>query len=134
MGCVWKCFIIIGLCRMGILVIITTIIPKSFWIIICHRSNFISKSFKKKCLLLSYCLYCFNVFVCLYLFVYLTPFQCVFWFVCLTAFECFFLVCLYIFVCFTPFHYFFHLYVCILLWILLMNRTFIDILSIKSKM
>jgi hypothetical protein len=44
------------------------------------------------------------------------------------------LVCLYIFVCFTPFHYFFHLYVCILLWILLMNRTFIDILSIKSKM
>jgi hypothetical protein len=35
----WECFIGIGLCKMGILVIVIVIIIKSFLIIICHRSN-----------------------------------------------------------------------------------------------
>jgi hypothetical protein len=33
----------LGLCRMGILVIVTTTILESFWSIICHKSNFILK-------------------------------------------------------------------------------------------
>jgi hypothetical protein len=45
------------------------IIPKSFWIIICHRLNFILESF--------FVVYFapFQFFVCLYLVVFLTPFQ-----------------------------------------------------------
>jgi hypothetical protein len=44
-------------------------IPKSFWIIICHRSNFILESF--------FVVYFvpFQFFVCLYLVVFLIPFQ-----------------------------------------------------------
>jgi hypothetical protein len=45
------------------------IVPKSFWIIICHRSNFILKSF--------FVVYFvpFQKKNCLYLVVFLTPFQ-----------------------------------------------------------
>ncbi len=54
---------------MGILMITTTTIPKSFQIIICHRSNVISKSFFSFlfpiCILL-FVLHPFNVFVYLY--------------------------------------------------------------------
>jgi hypothetical protein len=58
---------------MGILVIVTVTILKSFWIVIRHRSNSNSELF----FLLSV-LYPFNIFVCLYLLVLLALFECFF--------------------------------------------------------
>jgi hypothetical protein len=76
------CFIKTSLCRMNSLVIIIATILKSFWIIICHRSNSILKLyiFWYVCILL-FVLHTFNVFVCLYFVVWFTSFQCYFYFV-----------------------------------------------------
>ncbi len=62
------------------LVIVIVKIPESFWIIICHKSNFNLKSF-----FLLFILHLFNVFKKNYFVVFLISFQCFFFF-CLGLF------------------------------------------------
>jgi len=66
----WLCFIGTGLCRMDILVIVIVRIPKSFWIMFCHRSNFILEIF----FLGPSCIFSMFLSVCILLF-FLTPLQ-----------------------------------------------------------
>ncbi len=100
---------------MGILVIITTTIPKSFWIMIRHRSNSILVSFFS--------------FVYLYFVICFAPFQCFCLFVscCLSCtLSMFLFICILLFIL-HPFNVFFLLFICVLLWTFLMNWTFIGI-------
>jgi hypothetical protein len=90
----------------GISVIITLTIPEPFWIRIRYRLNFILESF-----FFLLVLHLFNDFVCLYLVAFLALFQ---------FFIFYFLM-------------FFVGSICILLWIYLMNQTFIDKNEKKRK-
>ncbi len=128
------CFIKTGLCKMGILVIITTTIP--FQITIHHISNFISNFFRFFCFFVSCYLFFFNVFCLLIVTCYLSYtlsmflFSFVYFLSC--CLSCFNVFSLSVFWCFlTPFQCFFLLFIYILLWTFLMNWTFIDILCNK---